>query len=77
MKYNFICDCGNETTVDIPMREISQTEITCDRCGKKMHQKWCTSFSIPEGMTAEGSQETAWIKERMKNRPSGKRKIYY
>ena len=35
MRYKFKCDCGESKTVDIPVSEISNAEIICDKCSKK------------------------------------------
>ena len=35
MKYKFKCDCGESKTVDIPVSEISNAEIICDKCNKE------------------------------------------
>lgn len=77
MLYDFVCDrCGNEDTKNIPMSEISSTEVFCS-CGAKMHQKWSSALRIPEYMRAGEEQELEWVKDRLKNSPSGKRKILY
>lgn len=77
MIYTFICDkCKAEVTKKIPMSEISSTEIICD-CGAKMHQKWSSALHIPEYMKAGEEQEMEWVKDRLQNRPSGKRKVLY
>ena len=77
MLYDFVCDrCGNEITKNIPMSEISTTEVTCD-CGAKIHQKRSTTLHIQEYMRAGEEQELEWVKDRLKNRPSGKRKVLY
>ena len=77
MLYDFICDkCGNESTKNIPMSEISTTEVTCN-CGARMRQKWSSALYVPEYMRAGEEQEMEWVKDRLKNSPSGKRKILY
>lgn len=77
MLYSFICDkCGKEVTKKIPMSEISSTEIVCS-CGARMHQKWSSALHVPEHMKAGEEQEIEWVKDRLQNRPSGKRKVLY
>ena len=77
MLYDCICDrCGNESTKNIPISEISTTEVTCS-CGARMRQKWSSALHVPEYMRAGEEQEMEWVKDRLKNSPSGKRKVLY
>lgn len=78
MKYEFNCkECGSVKTIEVPMDQISGLEVICDDCGAKMKRSWKASLIVPEYMRAEETQEMAWVNDRMKNRPSGKRKVYY
>ena len=77
MRYTFICDnCKKEIIKNIPMSEISTTQVLCD-CGKQMHQKWSSALYVPDYMKAGEEQEREWVKDRLQNRPSGKRKVLY
>lgn len=77
MIYEFKCkNCGNVKSVKIPMSEISNAEIICD-CGQKMVRNWKASLNVPDHMRAAESQEMAWVQDRLKNRPSGKRRVLY
>ena len=77
MKYTFICDkCKKEIVKRIPMEEVSSTKVFCD-CGTQMHQKWSSALQIPDYMKAGEEQEIEWVKDRLQNRPSGKRKVLY
>lgn len=73
MKYKFKCDCGESKTVDIPVSEISNAEILCDKCNKKMKRVWNTSIVVPDYL-----HEVTDINSRLKHsRPSGRSKIFY
>ena len=77
MKYEFKCkNCGKVKTIDIPMSEISNFNAICD-CGNKMIRNWKASLTVPDYMKATESQEISWVKDRLKNRPSGKRQVLY
>ena len=77
MRYNFICKNGHIKEITCKMGEIKNKKIICDDCGEPMHQQWTTSFKVPEGMKAGDIQQMAWVNDRLKNRPSGKRKVIY
>lgn len=79
MRYEFVCDnCKNVQSINIPMDKISETEVFCNKCNNKMHQHWSASLIVPDYMRAvEDEANMDWVKERMKNRPSGKDRIYY
>lgn len=63
--------------VDCSMNEISDKEVTCNNCGKKMKRIWVSSFIIPEHMKNENTQEMSYVKDVLKKKPSGRGKIYY
>ena len=77
MTYEFKCkNCGNVKTINVPMTEIATTEVICD-CGQKMIRNWKASLVVPDYMKAAESQEMSWVQDRLKNRPSGKRRVLY
>lgn len=77
MKYNFICKNGHQVEKDLPMGSITLEKMYCEECGTALYQEFSTSFKIPASMTAADSQQVAWVNDRLKNRPSGKRKVLY
>lgn len=77
MRYTFTCDnCKTDTVINIPMSEISSYVTTCN-CGTRMHQKWSAALHVPEYMRAGEEQQIEWVKDRLQNRPSGKRKVLH
>lgn len=77
MKYRFICENDHVTILDLPMGSIKKTTMYCEECGTALHQEFSVSFKIPDSMTAADSQQVAWVNDRLKNRPTGKRRILY
>lgn len=77
MKYKFTCENGHTRSVECSMMEIRNIKLICEECGAPMYREWGTSFHIPENMSAADTQQAAWLKDRFKNRPSGKRRIFY
>lgn len=77
MKYRFICENGHEEVVECPMSEIKNKKMVCSECRTPMYKEWNTSFHIPESMSAADTQQTAWLNDRLKNRPTGKRRVFY
>lgn len=77
MKYKFTCANGHTTVVECSMSEIRGKEVICEECGTPMYREWSTSFHIPESMSAADTQQAAWLNDRFKNRPSGKRKVLF
>lgn len=77
MKYNFKCICGNKATIKCSMNDISKKHVICDKCGKLMNREWSSNLRVPDYMKAEESQEMEWISDRMKNKPSGRRKVIF
>ena len=77
MKYTFIGDkCKKELVERSARGEGSSAKVFCD-CGTQMHQKWSSALQIPDYMKAGEEQEIEWVKDRLQNRPSGKRKVLY
>lgn len=77
MKYTFKCNCGNIEEIDRPMKDISSLKLICSKCNSPMKRVWSTSFSIPESMKNENSQDVAYVNNLMKNMPTGRRKAIY
>lgn len=77
MLYRFICpDCKRTKTINVSADEISGTNVVCD-CGKNMRRDWKTSVFVAESDRSNNIQDTSFINERMKIRPSGKTRSIY
>lgn len=78
MLYSYICrECGEHTTVDIPAADLAGHEEPCPRCGRRMGRSFRTAIRIGAGDGADDIQTTSFAKERLRVRPSGKRKVLY
>ena len=77
MKYTFVCKNGHTKEINCKMGEVKNQKIFCEDCGLEMHQQWTTAFTVPDSMSARDSQQAAWVNDRLKNRPTGKRKVLY
>ena len=78
MIYEFKCECGNIQEIECNMGNISSRKIFCEKCGNEMKRIWnSSSFIVPESMKKENEQEMSFVKKALKNRPSGKQKIWY
>jgi predicted nucleic acid-binding Zn ribbon protein len=77
MTYEFECKCGNTETINCSMDEVSNMRPVCPECGHVMKRVWSTSFVIPENLKGDNYQDSLYVKDLMKNRPTGKRKSIY
>ena len=87
MRYSYKCEKGHITEIECKMDDMPQI-VKCDECGliakrDVVSDVKSTKIQIPEHMKAgsigdgDNGANLDYLKDRMKNRPSGKRKIYY
>lgn len=84
MKYEFVCEEDHTTTIEMPMKDDIPQEIECETCGKPAKQDMRSKVVIiPDYMKSGGLSDRdnganlSYIKDRMKNSPTGRRKIYH
>lgn len=78
MKYRFTCENGHVTVEDLPIGSIKVADKKmCPICNSEMKQSLHAGFKVPASMSAADSQQIAWVNDRLKNRPSGKRRVLY
>ena len=78
MRYNFICDkCKKTKEVEVPYTERDTVEVFCDDCKIPMRRNWKSAIFVSNECKSSEIEETSWLKERMKVRPSGKTRAIY
>ena len=78
MRYNFICEkCGKTKEVEVPYTEKDKLTIICEDCNVPMRRNWKSAIFVSNDCKSDEIEETSWIKERMKVRPSGKTRAIY
>jgi len=84
MQYDYKCDAGHFTEIKKCITDDIPAIIYCAECGKTAYRDWAGStIQIPDHMksggvaNADNGANLSYIRDRMKNFPSGKRKIYY
>jgi hypothetical protein len=84
MTYTFTCEKGHITEIEKSMKDDIPDSVSCMVCNELAFRNWSdTAIHVPEHMRANSylnrdyAGNTSYLKDRMKNMPSGKRKICY
>lgn len=78
MLYDFKCKkCGETKQIDISVNELKDLKVICNKCNNEMIRNWKAGITVATNDRSECIEETSWLKNRFKNRPSGKSQIIY
>ena len=78
MRFKYICNkCKSTETIDVPSSEEDKNIPVCINCGIPMRRDWRGNIAVSDECKAENIEETSWLKERMKIRPSGRTKALW
>lgn len=76
--YRYKClKCNITKDIELAMSDVGKEPILCDKCKQPMKRDYQANFIIPDYMKGDNIQQMGWLKDIMKNKPSGKRKVIY
>ena len=78
MIFKMICpSCRSTKTITASSKDRNNLEIYCDNCNTKMRRDWSSSISVSEYDKASNIDDMGWVKDRLKNRPSGRNQVFF
>ena len=78
MIFKMVCPkCKSTKSVTASSADRNKLDVYCDDCGAKMRRDWTPSISVSEYDKASNISDMGWIKDRLKNRPSGKNQVFF